>query len=65
MRTSGWGCLLHWFQREPEKKADASPTHLRWVRKLPLTCPDPSHPGVGQLIPSLLPDFQTYWEPLT
>lgn len=34
-------------------------TDLRWVRKLPLTCPEPSQPGVGQLIPSVFPDFQT------
>lgn len=41
------------------------PAHLRWVRKLPLTCPEPSQPGVGQLMPSVLPDFQTNCEPLT
>lgn len=39
-------------------------THLRCVRKLPLTCPDPSHPGVGHDMPSVLTDFQENWEPL-
>ena len=39
-------------------------THLRWVRKLPLTCPEPSQPGVGQDMPSVLTDFQENWEPL-
>ena len=34
------------------------------MRKLPLTCPEPSHPGVGQDMPSVLTDFQENWEPL-
>lgn len=38
--------------------------HLRCVRKLPLTCPEPSHPGVGHDMPSVLTDFQENWEPL-
>lgn len=38
-------------------------THLRWVRKLPLTCPEPSQPGVGHVIPSVFPAFQTNCEP--
>lgn len=39
-------------------------THLRCVRKLPLTWPEPSQPGVGQDMPSVLTDFQENWEPL-
>lgn len=39
-------------------------THLRCVRKLPLTCPDPSQPGVGHDMPSVLTDFQENCEPL-
>lgn len=39
-------------------------THLRCVRKLPLTCPEPSQPGVGQDMPSVFTDFQENWEPL-
>lgn len=38
-------------------------TYLRCVRKLPLMCPEPSHPGVGQDIPSVFPDFQENCEP--
>lgn len=38
-------------------------TYLRWVRKLPLTCPEPSHPGVGHDIPSVFTDFQENCEP--
>lgn len=38
-------------------------THLLCVRKLPLTCPEPSHPGVGHDIPSVFTDFQENWEP--
>lgn len=34
------------------------------MRKLPLTWPDPSHPGVGHDMPSVLTDFQENWEPL-
>lgn len=39
--------------------------HLRWVRKLPLTWPEPSQPGVGHVMPSVLPDFQANWVPFT
>lgn len=37
--------------------------YLRWVRKLPLACPDPSHPGVGQVGPSVLNAFQENGDP--
>lgn len=45
-------------------KGPARCAHLRCVRKLPLTCPEPSQPGVGQDMPSVLTDFQENWEPL-
>ena len=37
--------------------------HLRCVRKLPLTWPEPSHPGVGQDMPSVFPAFHVNCEP--
>lgn len=33
------------------------------MRKLPLACPDPSHPGVGQVGPSVLNAFQENGDP--
>lgn len=38
--------------------------YLLCVRKLPLACPEPSQPGVGQVGPSGLKDFQENGEPL-
>lgn len=38
--------------------------NLLWVRKLPLTCPEPSQPGVGHDMPSVFPAFHVNWDPL-
>lgn len=58
------GCALTPAGPETPTSRKAGCTHLRCVRKLPLTCPEPSHPGVGQDMPSVFTDFQENWEPL-
>lgn len=60
-----WGLLPRGERRPPGPSGQGQAgAYLRCVRKLPLTCPDPSHPGVGHDMPSVLTDFQENWEPL-
>lgn len=57
------GFSLRWYSIVTVDQILIALTHLLCVRKLPLTCPEPSQPGVGQDMPSVFPDFHVYWEP--
>lgn len=57
--------LLTIFSSAIETLSFSSIDYLRWVRKLPLACPDPSHPGVGQVGPSALNAFQENGDPFS